>query len=369
MRQTLKTFIRKLTYDATAATLPLRYMVCGRHLPVHIPMDEEEATDMLASIRPDKGQSCLCSNEIHATHDLHIIIPVYNTAQYVTDCLRSVFGQETRYSFFVSIVDDGCTDASPSLIRDFVESAEHNVRRLSTEILRQENLGPAEARNKALADIRGRYIMFVDSDDMLLPGAVESLMNAATASDADIAEGNYDLGTCHGMACGKIYRSELFRGVRFPPGYWFEDTLNIFFLYPLSRKTVSVGGRHYFYRRRQGSITHSYHGNARAIDSLWVSRRVLTDFFSAGNHATLRLLGDYLQDILSTVSHFRTLKNEEAMQALFVIHCHIFHRHFARIQSEAQVMSCLTHAQRHLARSLEERNYRHFRIIANAMPA
>ncbi|MDE5561767.1 MAG: hypothetical protein K2J00_08255, partial [Bacteroidaceae bacterium] len=76
MLQALKTFIRRLTYNATAATLPLRHMVCGRHLPVHIPMDEEEATELLASIHPDKGQSCLFSNKIHATHDLHIIIPV-----------------------------------------------------------------------------------------------------------------------------------------------------------------------------------------------------------------------------------------------------------------------------------------------------
>ena len=96
---------------------------------------------------------------------------------------------------------------------------------------------------------------------------------------------------------------------------------------------------------------------------------MLTDFFSTGNHATLQLLGDYLQDILSTVSHFRTLKNEEAMQALFVIHCHIFQRHFAGLLSEAYFMSGLSRVHRHLARSLKEHNYKHFRIIANAMPA
>ena len=339
--------------------IPLRYVVNCTRFPKKLLLTTEEAEVLLSAIQPDKGQTCLCNNSIEADYDLHIIVPVYNTAPYLKQCLDSIFQQETEFSFFVSIVDDGSTDNSSALLDDYHASLQGSSHYSNTEIIHQTNQGPSAARNAALRNIRGKFIMFVDSDDMLLPGAIQTLMNVAILSGADISEGNFDGGPAHGFAWGKVYRSELFRHVHFPPGYWFEDTLNVFYLYPLCHRIVQVPGTHYYYRPNPSSIMNSFQGSARTVDSLWASRRVLSDYFSQGNKVTPKLLRFYLQDVLSTVSHFRTLKNEQAMQALFIIHCDIFRKHFACSLND----NSHSFQQKCVLRSLSKANYRLFRAI------
>lgn len=358
----LKDLIRKIVRCVSISTMPLRYHTYGYRFPKHLSLSIKEAEKVLSDIRPDNGGSCLCQNKILAQYDLHIIVPVYNTSAYLTECLDSIFKQQTAFSFFVSVIDDGSTDCSPMMLDDYHTLLKGTIHYDRTEIIHQTNQGPSGARNKALEIIRGKYVMFVDSDDKLMSGAIESLMNAALSTDADIAEGNFDSGSCHGFMWGKVYRAQLFQNIHFPPGYWFEDTINIFFLYPKSRKTVHVDGIHCYYRFNQDSIMNSFQGNARTIDSLWVSRRVLTDYFSSGNKVTTQLFHDYLCDVLSTASHFLTLNNEHAMQALFIICHHILISYF----KEASVnKTILPKRCRLLLDCMKEHNYRKFRIITS----
>ena len=363
----IKKFIRNIWHIISLFLMPLRYAAYCTRFPKHLHITATEAEDMLSAIHPDKGQTCLCNNSIEAVYDLHIIVPVYNTALYIKQCLDSIFQQETEFSFFVSIVNDGSTDNSPALLEEYHASLQGSPHYSTTEIIHQVNQGLSGARNSALKNIRGKYIMFVDSDDALMPGAIQSLMKAATLSGADISEGNYDNGAAHGFAWGKVYRSELFRNVHFPPGYWFEDTLNVFYLYPLSHRIVHVPGTHYYYRPTPNSIMHSFQGNARVVDSLWVSRRVLSDYFSQGHKANSKLLRFYLQDILSTASHFHTLKNEQAMQALFAIHCDIFHKYFAGYVNDNSSDTCLQLLLKCAGRSLSKVDYRLFRSITDSI--
>lgn len=363
----LKKTIRHIWHIIGIILMPLRYVVYATRLPKHLSITAKEAEDVLSAIHPDKGQTSLCNNSVQANYDLHIIIPVYNTASYLRECLDSVFLQETDFSFFVSIVNDGSTDHSPAIIQEYHTSLQGSTHYDSTEIIHQDNQGLSGARNAALRNIRGKYLMFVDSDDRLLPGAIQTLMRAATMSGADIAEGNFNCGPSHGCACGKVYRSELFRNVHFPPGYWFEDTLNIFYLYPLSHRTIQVCGTHYYYRPNPGSIMHSFQGNVRSIDSLWVSRRILSDYFSQGHRVTASLLRFYLQDILSTASHFHTLKNGQAMQALFAIHCDIFRKYFADFTKQGNNGIHLPLQLKCLLRSLSKADYRLFRTITDSI--
>ena len=83
--------------------IPLRYVVNCTRFPKKLHLTTEEAEVLLSAIQPDKGQTCLCNNSIEADYDLHIIVPVYNTAPYLKQCLDSIFRQETEFSFFVSI--------------------------------------------------------------------------------------------------------------------------------------------------------------------------------------------------------------------------------------------------------------------------
>lgn len=363
----LKNSIRHFLHIIGLILMPLRYVVCRMRFPKQLDMTIEEAEDLLSAIHPDNGQTCLCNNSIETVYDLHIIVPVYNTAPYLRQCLDSIFQQETEFSFFVSIVDDGSTDSSPALLDYYHASLQGTSHYSTTEIIHQANQGLSAARNTALSNIHGTYIMFVDSDDMLLPGAIQTLMKGATLSGAGITEGNFDCGSTHGCACGKVYRSELFRHVHFPPGYWFEDTLNVFFLYPLCHRIVQVPGTHYYYRPNPSSIMHSFRGNARAVDSLWVSRRVLSDYFSQGHKATDRLLRHFLQDVHSTASHFRTLKNEQAMRALFAIQCDMFRKYFACTINDNSRDIRLPFLLKYTAHCLSTANYRLFRAITDSI--
>ena len=99
--------------------------------------------------------------------------------------------------------------------------------------------------------------MFVDSDDMLVPGAIERLLNVAVRNQAEIVQGDYyelyddnivdlkqrrgkercvkpALGNLQGFAWGKVFKSQLFENVVFPEGYWFEDTVLSFLVLLLS---------------------------------------------------------------------------------------------------------------------------------------
>lgn len=364
----LKNQIKHILRHILPHRLPLLLGTTGWRHPRHLTMTAAEAEAILTAIHPDRGSTCLCHNRMEPVANLHVIIPVYNAAPYLQACLDSVYTQETRFSFFVTIIDDGSTDGSALLLDHYLQSLRGTPMYARTEVIHQPNGGLSRARNRGLECIRGQYVTFVDSDDMLLPGALEALMSAAEAQGADIAEGYTDRGTSvHGMACGKVYRARLFLSVHFPPDYWFEDTVNIFYLYPLCHKHIRVPGRHYFYRDNGASIMHSYRGRARAVESLWVSRRVLTDYFASGHTSTAQLFADFLQDALSTATAIHTLGNEEAMRATFVLLSSLARTYFASMLSSKACTARLPYLLRHTAASFARGDYRLFRAAQAAM--
>jgi glycosyltransferase involved in cell wall biosynthesis len=92
------------------------------------------------------------------------VIPCYNHGRFLGDALASV-GTPTVPTEIV-VVDDGCTDNTPDVVATFETS---NAFRC----VRQQNAGLAAARNRGLRESRGRYVIFLDADDRLAPGAVD----------------------------------------------------------------------------------------------------------------------------------------------------------------------------------------------------
>jgi glycosyltransferase involved in cell wall biosynthesis len=90
---------------------------------------------------------------------ISVIIPTYNRARLLGEALESVFGQEEP-AFEILVVDDGSTDETVELLRS------HGDR---VRMLRQENRGPAAARNLGIEHARGDYVAFLDSDDVWFP--------------------------------------------------------------------------------------------------------------------------------------------------------------------------------------------------------
>lgn len=122
-------------------------------------------------------------NELLLTY----IIPVYNTEQYVLRCLQSIVDQSLNpEEYEVLVVDDGSTDGSRAVVKRF--ASEHAQVRL----LVQDNTGVCAARNLALDQARGRYVMFVDSDDHLVGDVLSSLLHRAVEEDLDVLSFNYE---------------------------------------------------------------------------------------------------------------------------------------------------------------------------------
>ena len=107
-----------------------------------------------------------------------VIIPVYNTGEKLRRCLDSIIAQEYR-NFECIIVDDGSTDVSVAIIDEY---AAKDVR---FKAVHKKNGGVSSARNYGLKIAKGEWIVFVDSDDYLLPDHISSMM-AAVSDDVDL---------------------------------------------------------------------------------------------------------------------------------------------------------------------------------------
>ena len=98
-----------------------------------------------------------------------IIIPVYNVAQYLGDCLKSVLKQ-TYTNLEIIVVDDGSTDNSLEICHSYAAEDKR------IKVIHQENAGVSAARNVGLRIMTGKYVLFVDSDDRIKQNMVEILV-------------------------------------------------------------------------------------------------------------------------------------------------------------------------------------------------
>jgi glycosyltransferase involved in cell wall biosynthesis len=95
-----------------------------------------------------------------------IIVPVYNAEKYLENCIDSLIKQ-TYQQIEIICVDDGSADKSASILEKYAAEDKRVI------LLHQQNKGPGMARNLALENTHGKYILFVDADDSLEPSAVE----------------------------------------------------------------------------------------------------------------------------------------------------------------------------------------------------
>jgi glycosyltransferase involved in cell wall biosynthesis len=128
-----------------------------------------------------------------------ILIPVYNGADHLRDCLNSALGQTFR-NIEVVCVDDGSTDASPAILAEFAARDQRLV------VLRQKNCGALHARSTAARAARGRYFLCLDDDDIFRPNIVERTVAVAMEKQVDVVEFS-----CTIRRCGLFYRRKLWQ--------------------------------------------------------------------------------------------------------------------------------------------------------------
>jgi glycosyltransferase involved in cell wall biosynthesis len=105
-----------------------------------------------------------------------VVMPTHNTAETIGPAVRSVLAQ-TRPDFELIVIDDGSSDETVAV----VESIDGGGR---IRILRREHTGAAAARNTGVMEARGRYVSFLDSDDLWMPGYLEAMGSTLDASPA-----------------------------------------------------------------------------------------------------------------------------------------------------------------------------------------
>lgn len=296
--------LKKIVQKLHLAELMYR-LECSRKVSID-PLfhNVHEALDYLHSVSPDLGHSCITNRALPSPDcDLEVIVPCYNAEKYVEECLESILSQKTTYNFFLTIINDGSKDHTREILQKYVGRS--NVR-----IIDQENSGHSGARNSGIAQVHGRYLMFLDSDDILLPGAIEKLMSLAMQNDADIVDSShirfadrtqkgiksklmaciYDIVqrpqslpynltaiSITGYPWGKVIKSELFSRVEFPLGYWFEDTIVWMILLPLARRIVTSDMITIRYRMNPNSVSHVAALSNKSIDSLYVTLQLIND--------------------------------------------------------------------------------------------
>ena len=129
-----------------------------------------------------------------------IIVPVFNAGACIADTIMSVL-EQTYKDFELILVDDGSTDDSRGIIGRFV-SENANVRLLDNT----DKKGAAGARNTGMASAKGRYIAFIDADDLWIKEKLEKQVAFMEKTGAAFSFTGYEFADGHGKGHGKIVR-------------------------------------------------------------------------------------------------------------------------------------------------------------------
>lgn len=119
---------------------------------------------------------------------LSIIVPVYNVAPYLRKCVFSLIQQDFS-DYEIVLIDDGSTDGSGKICDELSETI--NDERLEIRVIHQKNRGLSAARNAGIMVARGKYIIFVDSDDYWEENVLGRLMAQVERENLDVLRFNY----------------------------------------------------------------------------------------------------------------------------------------------------------------------------------
>ncbi len=111
---------------------------------------------------------------------ISIIIPVYNRDNYIEECVSSVFAQSYQ-NFEIILIDDGSTDRTLEVCKKL------STKDSRIKLLTADHGGVSAARNKGLDEAMGEYVFFLDSDDVIYPTLLETLVTGIKNSGANIA--------------------------------------------------------------------------------------------------------------------------------------------------------------------------------------
>ncbi len=241
---------------------------------------------------------------------LSIVVPVYKVEKYIHACLESVFRQGiSDEDFEVIIVNDGTPDRSIDLIEDIIKEHKNII------LINQHNQGLSVSRNNGIGIANGRYIIFLDSDDLLADGSLNPLIEIASQTEVDLITADFkrmddeeinnnkdalisqpnsiiekttgrslfmeDFNPKECYVWRVIYRTEFLRtnNIYFVPGICYEDMPFIHECYLKANRCLKTHYLLYLYRVGHSSITSSINKKTgkdfgTAISKTWELRDI-----------------------------------------------------------------------------------------------
>ena len=241
--------------------------------------------------------------------NLSLIVPVYNVENYIIECLNSIVKIiPTDGSTEVIIVNDGSPDNSINLIENYILNLNDNIKN-NFHILSQENRGLSGARNTGINNAKGRYLAFLDSDDVLQGDFFNDILAIIKKHNPDIIEfrairfddkgntsnflpklfddGFYNLDQkiwkklCNRSAWFswlRVYNKNLFDDIKFPEGKNYEDAYTTPYIYLKAKNIYFCNGQYIGYRINPNGITATK--SIKNIDDIGGAAEKLIGFFN-----------------------------------------------------------------------------------------
>ena len=276
---------------------------------------------------------------------ISVIVPVYNVEEYLEECLESI-KQQTFTDIEVILVNDGSTDGSREICERFCQKDSR------FKLINQENQGQSVARNRGVKESVGKFIMFVDSDDVINKNLLEVLL-PYMKTEVDIVEcrmtrkkeefylnkpskivfkGNakeailncIEIKEVKFCPVTKLYRREIVEKVPFLEGYIYEDVFTGINYLKHIRKIVVIDYIGYYYRVRPNStMTKTFH--EKNLDIFRVGNQLIDSFKE--DEEMLPYIGyfmfylghaHYLKDGINTKSPYVDLYEDFIRNAAFI---------------------------------------------------
>ena len=240
-----------------------------------------------------------------------IIVPVYNVELYLKQFLESLF-EQTYNNLEIILIDDGSTDSSGIICDEYSRVDDRLV------VFHQNNMGQAAARNKGIEVSNGKYIAFVDADDILDKKYIQKLYELIIEYNADISmclcrkfgeklivskshsayndssivefsreealENLLYRREINNSPWCKLLKREMIGNVKFPVNIGYEDLAVVYKFINNANRIVLVRDKLYFYRQRIGSTMRTSF-NLRKMDRAYITEEIYT--FINENHPNI----------------------------------------------------------------------------------
>ena len=207
-----------------------------------------------------------------------VVVPIYKVEPYLRQCIDSILGQ-TYKNLQVLLIDDGSPDGCGEICDEYAQK-DHRI-----EVFHTGNNGLSAARNLGICKAKGDLISFIDADDWIEPRMIEVLHETLERTKADVSVCSFvkEFPSSSMFICfdekiyegeeildalldkkynysvwNRLYRRELFRGVRFPEGKYYEDIFSALAILREAGKMVCISEPLYHYRVRQDSISQTH---------------------------------------------------------------------------------------------------------------